>query len=342
MLNGKEKSENDFGDLTYENILKKITNWDIFRYYIPEKLVLGKAFCSKLRVDKSASCVVKLGKKSNQPYYWDLSTDDHCNAVQYVMKLYNVNYNDALQKVNFDFGLGLGNGDQNNRVSYKEITSKYEQPEKPTEYRRIDVFARKFNKEEKEYWSKRCISEQVCKKEHVYAIDKLFLDGQRVLNPDKLLKFGYYFPEMDSWKIYAPYADKEKGQFKWMSNVPADYIENLGCIQKDKNTYISKSRKDRLILQLFLENVTNKQNETIPIFPDVVENIKEKSKEVFVCYDSDEVGKKNSIYYTKHFQLKHLNTPDYLLPKIKDWDGMLVEEGFKEVERYLKTKGHIK
>ena len=45
--------------LSAENILKKVTEYDIFKYYISGLEAPGKKFCSELRKDRNPSCSIK-------------------------------------------------------------------------------------------------------------------------------------------------------------------------------------------------------------------------------------------------------------------------------------------
>ena len=46
--------------LSAENILKKVTEYDIFKYYISGLEAPGKKFCSELRKDRNPSCSIKI------------------------------------------------------------------------------------------------------------------------------------------------------------------------------------------------------------------------------------------------------------------------------------------
>ena len=60
------------------------------------------------------------------------------------------------------------------------------------------------------------------------------------------LIFCYYYPEIQNWKIYRPLADKKK---KWFTNVPFDYIEGMNRLNNCDIAFISKSKKDYMVLK---------------------------------------------------------------------------------------------
>ena len=334
MINGNriEKYDEDSA-LTLLNILKKITDWDIFHFYIPGVKING-IFNSKLRKDKNPSASVKLSKLSGACYYTDYATGESMNSVQYVQGLYSCNFDQALQKINVDFGLGLG-GSKVIKDFQKLVTS-YEQPEKITSYRRIDVFTRRMTTEELAYWSKRFITEEELKKNYIFGIDRLYLDGQRITNPKHMLRFAYYFPKIQKWKIYTPYADKSKGEFKWISNLPIDVIECLWNIRPDKICVGTKSRKDRIILQKWIPETFSCQNESdVSISPDNINIITSNSEKCYLFFDNDEAGVKHCQYYNQ-FEMDYINIPKQL--KVKDPDEFIVKYGPQALEAFLHNK----
>jgi len=338
MIKGKIFERDSNKDLTYDNILKKITTYDIFHFYIPHKLVLGHIFSSYLRKDSSPSASVKISKTTGEIYYIDYGHNVTMNAVQYVMAIFNINFNEALQKINNDFGLGLGKG-QVNESKYLTIINKYEQPKKETVYKRIDVFTRKPTSEELRYWNLRCIDASELKPENIFTFDRLYLDGKKIPNYSNLLQFAYYFPELDKFKIYTPYANKAKGEYKWISNVPFEYVEGLEHLKKDKPCIIQKSRKDSIILRKFIPEVCNTQSESEVAIPsNIIDYIKENSNKQTIWWDNDATGVRACTYYNQ-FGYDYINIPKN---REKDIDEMVVKNGgLPTLEKFLKEKGLI-
>ncbi len=341
MIKGKVLTHTLDNELTADNILKKITQYDIYRFYIPIKFSIGKAFNSFLRDDSNASASIKVSKTSQEIYYIDYAKNITMNAFQYIMALYHCNYNDALEKINRDFGLGLGNNaeSQVNSNRYLTITKNYEQPPKLIDYKRIDVFPRAFTKEELDYWNLRTIDLKDLKREDIYSIDKLYLEGARLSNYSNLLRFAYYFKEVDKWKIYTPFADKKKGEHKWLSNIAFEYVEGLNNLKKDKVGIIGKSRKDAIICRKLLSEVCNSQAESEVAIPQTsLECIKENTNEAYIYWDTDETGVRACKYYNQ-YGFKYLNNP-------KDWhckdaDEIVVKYGMKKLEELFKSKSLI-
>lgn len=332
MIKGQSKP---YLEIDEKFILDKVSIFDIFRFYTPG-LILGKSFSSPFRKDEDPSCVIKLSKTTQVPYYWDISKDSTMNCFQYVKALFGINYNEALHKICEDMGLVSNVKGRD----YKKIITKYEQPILDKDYQRFDVFTRKPFKEEISYWNQRFLSIDEVKGADIYFYEKLMIDGRYVPKIPGLLSFAYYYSGLDRWKIYTPEADKAKGQKKWNTNVPLSHIEGLSRLRKDKLGIGLKSRKDCLLMRKFVAESIELQNETIASATETnLKYINEHTSEFYISFDSDGPGKKNSIKYTKENNYKHLNTPDYLLPEVNDWDGWVVNsKGLYMMENYLKEK----
>lgn len=94
-----------------------------------------------------------------------------------------------------------------------------------------------------------------------------------------------------------------------------------------------------MCLSQILPGVISVQNETKSAFSDkLIEKLKDK--EVYIQYDSDSAGKRNSMALTKALGYKHLNVPDMLLDEdIKDFSDWRKARGnYDEILQFLKQK----
>ena len=92
--------------LNLENVLKKITPYQIFRFYIRD-LVIGSVVCSPIRRDSKPSFGLFV-HTSGEVLYKDFATNDVGGWTKFVQKLFNLNgLNEVLKQVNKDMQLGL-------------------------------------------------------------------------------------------------------------------------------------------------------------------------------------------------------------------------------------------
>lgn len=330
MIKGKVKL-----DLDAETILKFVSEFDIFHFYMPRKWKLNEVTNSPLHKDENPSFLI--GNRNGYLSFIDFSMNVHGNCFDFVKLLYNCSYNEALKIIDRDFGLGIC-GDTN-AGAYKKIVEEYKQPEEDKEKHSvmIQVITKKFTKEELQYWREYHLDIQDLKDSHIYSIGKVFLNRRRFSTKDDELKFGYLYE--DKWKLYFPKRDKKR---KWLSNVPLSMAGGLSNLDKDHNALICKSLKDQLVCRKIYPYVCHVQNESLAAFSfDTIEYIRANSKEVFYGGDSDAPGKSASYIITNTLKWKHINPPDRLLPDIKDFSDWAKVEGLEKVEEHFKKKGLI-
>ena len=94
--------------LKKENILNKISEYDIFSYYIDEKFKINQTFSSPLR-NKDMNPSFGVFQASNGLRFKDLKTGQHGDCFQFIMEKYNYTFIEALRVVDVDFDLKLGN-----------------------------------------------------------------------------------------------------------------------------------------------------------------------------------------------------------------------------------------
>jgi DNA primase len=328
MIKGKKKVK-----LTSDAILERINEYDIFRFYMPDKTwKLNQVTHSPFRKENNPSFLI--GTRKGYVSFVDFAdTSKRGDCFTFVKLLYNLStHDDVLKLIDKDFGLGIASGAPTEE--YKKIVATYKQPELTKRNALIQVVTRKFTKSELDYWNQYHQSVDDLRANNVYAIKKLFLNKSLFYIKETELAFGYLYE--GHWKIYRPYADRNN---KWLSNVPLTTSWGLNNLNKDKNTLICKSLKDYMVCRKVYKNVCGVQNESIAAFSeDTVNRIKDSSKIVFYGGDSDRPGKEASFAITEAFGFKHINPPDRLLPKIKDFADWAKAEGLESLVNHFKQK----
>lgn len=331
MITGKKKTE-----LTAETILKLITDYDIFRFYMPDKeWNINEATHSPFREDRNPSFLI--GNKKGYLSFVDFAdTEKSGDCFAFVQKLHGCSYNDALKIIDRDFGLGIC--DTSHVGEYKRIVSDYKQPEESKEkhYSMIQVITRRFTKEELAYWNEYYQDINDLKREHVYSVEKVFLNRKRFPLKDTELRFGYLYD--GKWKIYRPFVGKKS---KWVpNNVPITAMDGANNVINCKTAFINKSRKDYMVMLKVFPCSCAVQNESIGCFSlDNLEFLKANSDRQILSFDSDIPGVTNSQQITKLFDFGYCNVPrKYLSENIKDWAALGRAYGLKVIEDYLKER----
>lgn len=332
MITGERKKH-----LTQETILEKISEYDIFRFYMPDKTwKLNQVTCSPFRKEHNPSFII--GTKHGNVSFIDFGdTDKRGNCFTFLMLLFNISYIDVLKMVDKDFGLGInstGSGE------YKKIIAEYKQPEDVSKrYSLIQAITRKFTNEELEYWNQYYQSADDLRANNIYSIKTLFLNKQKFPLKDTTLRFGYLYD--GHWKIYRPYGDKKS---KWVpNNVPITAMDGKDDITNCDVAFINKSKKDYMVMKKIFPCCCAVQNEGIACFSaENVEFLKANSDKQILSFDSDVTGVANSQQITKLFDFDYCNVPKkYMAEGIKDWALLAKEKGLKLVEQILKEKNII-
>jgi hypothetical protein len=340
MISGKKKVQ-----ITKDKILEHCDEIDIVQAFYPanKKLEFNKGISSPFRSDPSPSFII--GTKYGNISYKDLGDETYRGDVwKFVQQMEGLSFNDALIKIDQKLQLGLTNGKP---IIGKVITA-FEKPKiewKPPPL--IQVISRKPNKQELNYWSEYFQGLDDLKRENVYFPKTIYRNKQKIPLLD--MTFCYFYPDIEKWKIYRPFAPK-KGknlmvhEWKWDTNLPFTYLEN----EKDLipgNIFLTKSKKDRMVLMNILEtnNIFSVQAEdSACLSPEFLDDIDKIANMKIAVTDNDAKGKQFSWWLTTQKGFKHCNVPDvYNRLGITDFADLGKAYGREKVRNHFKKKGYI-
>ena len=313
--------------ITKEYLFSKISEYDVYKYYIGE-FTIGQSRKSPFHKDNNPSFGIYM--KDGKLYHKDFADDVYRgDAINLVEQLYSLDMNKAIKKIAKDFGITEGKDES------ARITSQYVKPfmdQKKHSF--IQVTVRKFNQADGNYWKQFGITSAQLKEDNVYPLKEAWINRHRCPVLKDELAYVYRYDE--GYKLYFPNRPKED---RWKSNIPLTIVENKKVIQGADRVIITKSKKDRLVLSRYLDNVINVQNETRACFTEsFVEEL--RGKEVWINYDSDEAGIKNCIRITEEFKYNYINVPRSYLP-IKDFADLYRVHGEEALLNELKSKNLI-
>lgn len=323
--------------ITKEFILGRVSEYDVYRAFFGD-FTLNRICKNHLRGEKKASFMI--GTKSGHVTHVDFVDKywkgDCFNLVQ---QIYNCDYIASLHVIAQKFGLVASEVDP---VRIDWTQPKIIEPKSTL----IQVTARKFNKRELDYWADFYQGEEDLKRENIYAISKAYIDRARVRVYEHSMSFAYHYPEIDKFKLYCPEDPEVNGvSWKWRTNCDFDYIEHLDKIQGCKYAFISKSKKDTMVLRKALETdclITTQSENPACFSEEVIKRLKNNSEEQVTIFDGDDPGKRNSMYLTENYGFKHCNVSDYYVRKgVKDFADMARVYGIRKVTKHFKTKNYI-
>lgn len=323
--------------LTPDKILEKITEYDIFKYYMPNTdWETNVVTFSPFRNERNPSFMI--GNKQGRLTFIDFAdTSKRGSCFDFVRMVFNLkDLKEVLSLIDRDFGLGFSR--ETNTEQYKRIVSQYIQPVRAVKaYSNIQVIVKAFTNDELAYWNQYHQSLDDLKANNVYSISKVYLNKQLFPAPFSELRFGYLYG--DKWKIYRPHAKDKKS--KWVpNNVPITAMDGKDDIKQCDVAFINKSKKDYMVMKKLFPCSCAVQNEGLGCFsPENVEYIKSNSASQILSFDSDITGVENSQQITKIFDFGYCNVPrKYLSEGIKDWSDLARAHGMQAIEDYLKEK----
>lgn len=304
--------------------------FDIFKYYLRNVSRLMQRPWGKKEKKLSWGIFPR-----NGVWFWkDHGDESTGTAIHFVEKYFNLNFNQAKDKICFDFGIG------GKEINTTPVKVTWEKPDVEKDFTDIVFNSQPFKKQHHEFWNVVEIDEAHCKKYSCYALKDLAINRKKVNIGVNEASFVYISKEERACKIYFPERDKE-GKFR--NNVSYTYLWNYENVKECENLIIQKSVKDMIVTSLITPCVIATQAEAIKIFDEkTVEKINKVSKKPWIWYGSDWDGVKKCKEVTNTNGWKYINTPKHLLPEINDVYGYVKKFGIKKLEEFMKSKNLVK
>lgn len=282
--------------LTREDILLKVSEFDIFKYYIPSLIKENLAFCSELRNDLHPSCKVSL-LSSGETLYKDFSNGESYNCFEYVKKKFRLTEQECLQVISNDFKLGLIN---HNEVSLTMgyVGTSLPKPIKKETKADIKIVSVQYTNDGFFYWNDYGISLATLKLFNIKQISHYYINSHLIAIKKGLYAFAYDFGK-GFYKILNPF----DSEWKWTSNTNPTIIQGYDQLPKEGGELliITKALKDVMVLREIGYYAIAPQSENTEIPIEIINFLKEKWELIVIYYDNDspgiEAAKKYSVMY---------------------------------------------
>ena len=256
-------------------------------YYLGVPIKKG-LFRSPLRNDQHSTCSFFRGQSGNL-YFKDFATGQCLTFEGVVMAKYGCTYHNALKIIAIDFGY-IQSDEVKKQAAKKpqiKIQPKFES-EKETF---IQVEIKDFSESELKWWNSFGISKETLNKYKVYSIKTVFLNGNIYAQSTQHSPiYGYYFGKkgnIEQWRIYIP----KRREFRFIGNVSTKTIQGYKQLpEKGKLLVITKSMKDSMLLSSLGIPAVAPNSETQFVSEKLLEELKERFKNIVLLYDSDLTG----------------------------------------------------
>jgi DNA primase len=314
--------------ITREDILRRITQEEIYSYYMGEDISELGVFHSPLRDDNVPSFSLFFHQYDRQCLMFkDFATGDSGDCFILVMKLFSISFFEALKKIAFDFGLINSNIDlQRTPITYTRIVNK--------EKVKLGVRIRKWSLKDKYFWQQFGITKATLEKFNVHPIDYVFYNDVAVKTHQYAYVYVEYKDGITSYKIYQPFEDKLR---KWITN--SNYSVHQGYTQLPENgelLIITKSLKDVMSILDCLELPSvGLQSESIMMKQSVMNEYKQRFKEVICLFDNDEAGKKLAVNFSDQYGIPYFFVPRKT-KKTTDFSDLVRDTGKEKAIKIVK------
>jgi hypothetical protein len=329
-----------------EDIFKKISSYEIFVKYCNNFREVDKLFKSELREDSNASCMI--GYIGNDLLYTDFGEGSY-RSISYVMRKFDLEYIDALIKINNDFNLGLGqnqyikiNAKENSEINteIKKIIA----PEFKERLRTIIyIKEREWIQRDVDYWSQYKIPIKLLTEYNIKSISHYWIinnKGEKMYTNNSIgFSYDYYWNNsIFLRKLYFPLAMKD---YKWVSNVDNTVIQGWNKLPKEGGDilFITKSFKDIMIFKLLGYWAIAPNNEKSFIPEKVFEKLKLRWKRIILWYDNDETGIIKSTEFSKKYKIENYYNP---IGSEKDPSDFVKSNNLQAFNELVKTNIYVR
>lgn len=314
--------------ITREEILNRVTEYDIFTYYAGKNVKIGSIVSSPLRDDKHPSFGIYKSQNGNGLMFKDLATNISGDCFKLVQLLFSITYKESLKRIWCDMiTKGLTKSKEGIRIDKHEVYSK----------KSILIRRRNFSEIDDEYWSKYLISRDLLKDYNVFPIESFWVNGiQSKLTYTKNCPM-YAYKVFNSFKIYRPLSKNRED--KWRSNCTKFDIQGWEQLpDRGDLLVITKSLKDIMVLKRF--NILSiAPHSEVSLLPESVLNeAQNRFKHILVLFDNDDAGRKGANELKEKYNLETIEIPRHYLDiyGVKDISDFIREFGEEKTKELIK------
>jgi hypothetical protein len=240
--------------------------------------------------------------KTGEWRYKDFATGDEGSCFDLVMKLFNVSFPEALQKVNSDFTLLL---DSSKELVKSNIQIRQEAP-------KFKIKRKNFNETEKYFWLKFGIDERTLMKFNVSSIEEYSTTskfGKTYTNKSSSNRFIFAYEDINWVKLYKP-LDEKKYKFQYLGTKEQGFIFGWKQLpEKGELLIITGGEKDVMTLTAKGFNAISLNSETATLPKNIIDELKHRFKTILVLYDNDKTGVEQSKILADSYVLYRLVLP---------------------------------
>lgn len=320
--------------LTASELYKQVNQEDIYSYYLGEKINPDKLVSCCFHKDTNPSLGFYKTKYGNIRYNC-FSCGEQGGAIEFVMKIRDLKYPQALRQIQDDLGYfkALESINITNRINTFKIK------ESASERLKIIPIERPFNVNDSNLWSKFGLELIDLYNGGIVACSAVYYEskdqGVKVFcydtksNPVYCIKIS-----KGIYKIYRPLNPSKFG--KWFANTGSEDLQGLSLLSENRSLLIiTSSMKDVLVLKKLGYEAVAPSGEGVRIPNKIMDYLIATSNKIIYFNDADNAGYKYTFKLSKETGLDYIFIPKYY--NVKDISDFVKEYNIKEASKLMKT-----
>lgn len=316
--------------MTKIELLRQVSDYEVFKRYLGIDFALGEMYKSPLRTEDRPSFNIFRHNKG-ELIFKDFAGDVG-DCIKFVALLKNVNRQEAITIISAEFK--LSNNEEKEREPYRPII---EERKKTL----IDIREKLYSLSEITYWQQYGITGKTLNRFNVRSLSSFRINNSKWFYSNKNnLVFAYIFE--NGTKLYKPLDNKG---YKWITNCSNTLLQGYEQLPTAGGILIiTKSLKDVMVLHELGIAAVAPHGEGMHLLPEIMDNLKKKFLRIVVLYDCDRAGYKASDIICKKYNLsRFFINNNYSIIKhsnndCKDISDFYQQNGRKETEKLLKRK----
>lgn len=288
--------------LNKDEILKRVSSYEILTRYLGQPLKKDQHILSPLRSEKTPSFCIYPAKSGEWRWY-DHGGGNGGSAIDLVMALHqNCSFIEALKIIDQDFNLQL---DQNEFAPPKRIPQPAPMEATPDVPKWFELYTQSWTPNVLEWWAQFGITKltlDTFSVGNVAYFSSLSKDGKEYSISSKPNKPIFRYQIGDSYKLYKPWTKQFK--FQWLGQKPSDYVFGLDQLpEKGEIVLLTGGEKDVMTLHGLGYHAVSLNSETAEPSPHLLETLRRRFDLVAILYDIDETGIRRSKELSQKFKL---------------------------------------
>ena len=317
-----EYSTSGFFEINTNSILERISEQDIFKYYIKGYDRTTKKFCSELRSDKNPTCSIKQ-MVSGRFIYKDFGTSDCYTCFDYIQAKYGLDFYSSLKLIANDMGLIDNNGF--GRPVKPIITNTKSIIDSKTDIRIVPI---KYTIKGLNYWFDYGINEDLLSRYKIKQISHYYINNNLITIKKNEIAFAYCFGNY-KYKILRP-SDKN---WKWITNCNSNILQGYEQLpDKAELLLLTSSLKDVLSLRSIGYFSVSSQSENTTIPEKFIVEFKKRFSKVILFLNNDLAGLRAAEYQSKLYNVPYMYFP-ICMPK--DPSDFIKSKGVEETSKMI-------